>query len=399
MMTTNSHTYDLLSPDCLSNPYPTFARMRAQTPVYWSQQLQSWVVTRYDDIVTALHAPCLSVSRFATPPPGVVSEPVRQKLALIFDFLSHWLVALDPPEHTIWRTWLNKAFTPHRVKRLRPRIQKIADELISDVVSQGHMDVVDDFAGPLPVHVIAEILGVPLEERAQMRRWSGCIVQFGGQGGGRAVDAMHQSVQEMMRYFRSLIHERRQVPGNDFISELLAENFLDPATEAQMLANFAFLLFVGHETTTHAIKSGVFTWLRLKQICPELAATPTAVEEVLRFDTAVPHVVRVATDDFVLNRQHIKAGQMLTLFLAAANRDPDHFPLPDKFDACRLNNRHLSFGHGIHYCLGAPLARVEIVVALKTLFGRLPTLQFTREFQTQYGTDAIFRGASLPVVF
>lgn len=390
---TTTHSYDLLSAECRHNPYPVLAQLRAEAPVYWSPQLQSWVLTRYDDIVAALHMPALSASRFGEPPAGV-PEPVREKMARIFHFLSQWLVALDPPQHTRLRSLLNKAFTHGQVKRLEPRIRRIAHDLIDVVAPHGQMDVFTDYAYPLPVQVIAEILGVPLADRARLRRWSRCIVRFGGRGGVQAVAAMHQTVQEMTAYFQALIRRRRQHPGNDFISGLVTGNCLtSPKMEKQLMANFAFLLFVGHETTANAILSGVFAGLR--QGYPD----NLAVEEVLRFDTAVPHVVRLATEDLELGGQHIQAGQTVTLFLAAANRDPTHFENPDVFDGQRKDNRHLSFGHGVHYCLGAPLARLEVAIALRTLFTRLPSLQWAEEFQTKYGKDILYRGTSLPVVF
>ncbi|MBA3532691.1 MAG: cytochrome P450 [Ardenticatenales bacterium] len=323
-----------------------------------------------------------------------VSPSLRPLLATIFRFMTHWVVALDPPQHEVLRGFLAYAFTPRFVSQLRPQIQALIDRLLDDAVEESSFDLMQALAWPLPALIIGEMLGIPREQEERLLGWSRSLANFGGAGGAGAIQAMQQTIQEMEVDLQALIAERRVQPQPDLISYLADQPSL---SEESLVSNCAFLLLVGHETTSRLLGSGFYALLRQPSRWKQLQTTPAllepTVEEFLRYHTSVQHVVRVARSPLEIGGQSIPSGARLTLMLGATNRDPAHFACPHEFDPERLSNRHLSFGHGIHYCLGAPLARLELQMVLATLLQRLPTLHL----MAHEALPLLYQGGSLRV--
>ena len=362
-----------------SDPYPRLAELRSREPVYFSPVLRGWVLTRYADVARVLRDPRFSVDRTQISL-GRVLNPFRAISPEFGELIKSTLLMLDPPAHTRIRTLVNKAFTPRMVEVLRPRIQEIINGLLDHVEERGEMDLIRDLAFPLPLIVIAEMLGVPAEDRASFRRWSNDLTALldplsspGGLSGAQA------AFEEIAPYFKRILAERRREPRADLISALAAveggEGRLD---ETELLALCLLILGAGHETTVNLIGNSVAALLRnpgeRKRLQEEPSLLPTAVEEFLRYDSPVQITDRLATEDVEIGGRQIRKGQLVGLLLGAANRDPEQFPLPDRLDVERRENRHLAFGHGVHFCLGAPLARTEAQLAIGTLLRRFPHL-------------------------
>jgi hypothetical protein len=316
------------------------------------------------------------------------------------------MLSSDPPEHTRLRGLVSKAFTFKAVEQLRPRIQQIVDELLDDVQAKARMDIIWDLAYPLPVIVIAELLGVPSEQRDTFKRWSDDIVATlgGPMAAPETRERGRQSAIEMADYFRTVIAERRKSPKNDLLSGLVAaEERGDFLSEDELIATCILLLAAGNETTTNLIGNGTLALLRNPDQLDRFRADPSlaesAVEEMLRYDGPVQGTARVATERLELGGKTVEEGQICFCLIAAGDRDPAHFPKPDVLDLARQDNRHIAFGFGIHFCLGAPLARAEAQIAFPTLLRRMPNLRLASE-QVEWGGTFILRGLkSLAVEF
>jgi hypothetical protein len=390
--------FNPLDPRLRTNPYEVYRELREQAPVFWQPLMQAWVLTRYEDNLTALrdHA-------------AFSSERTRAKNALVQQLESYRLssgplgttptmLSIDPPAHTRMRNLVNKAFTPRVIERIRPHIQEIADELLDALAQPGTLDVVSDLAIPLPTIVIAEVLGVPLSDRARFKDWSSDVAaSLGGPfQPADVLDRARRSSNEIADYFREQIAERKRAPRDDLLSALCAaEEQGDLLSEDELIATCILLLVAGNETTTNLIGNGMLALLRHPEERRRLQADPsligTAVDEMLRYESSVQLTSRVVDHDFEFRGQAFVEGQVVLLLLAAANRDPAQFPEPDRFDVARKPNRHLAFGQGIHYCLGAPLAVAEAEVAFQTLLRRLPDPEAA--FETpQWGQSFILRG-------
>ena len=395
-----SVTFNPMDPEFVRDPYPTYHRLRAEDPVHHSP-LGFWVLTRYEDVVTALRDSRLAkeaITAFVAARLGRTPAPVAA--------LS--MLDRDPPDHTRLRSLVNKAFTPRVVETLRPRIQQIVDALVDRVESAGHMDLIEEFAYPIPVAVICEMLGVPVEDHERFKGWSADLA--------RSLDALllppesgvaergFFARQSLGNYFRELIAVRRKSPRQDLLSGLIAaEEAGDTLTEEELLATCVLLLIAGHETTVNLIGNGTLALLRHPDQLGRLRDDPglivTAVEELLRFDGPVQRTARIPSEDVTIGGHTIKQGEMVMPFIGAADRDPAQFPDPDRLDLGRAENRHIAFGWGIHFCLGAPLARVEGQIAINTLLKRLPRLALATD-QPEYRQSLTLRGlASLPVTF
>ncbi|WP_437677722.1 cytochrome P450 [Sorangium sp. So ce131] len=374
----DSDPFRLLTPETLANPYPVYARLREEAPAYFSAGYNGWLITRYDHVAAGFRDPRLSAKRssaFVTKLP----EAVRQKLEPLRRNLASWALLLDPPEHTRIRSLINKAFVPRLVEGLRPRVEALVNELLDAVAPTGQMDVLRDLGDLLPLLVIGEVLGVPVEDRHRLKGWSNALAGFLGAGrptleiAGGALSA----VAELEDYFRAVIAERRQRPGSDLLSQLLlAEEQGMILGEQELLSTCCMLLFGGHETTKNLIGNGLLALLRHPAEREALRASPAllgpAVEELLRYDSPVQWMSRMVLDDMDIEGVRIPKGDRVFLVLGAANRDPAHFPDPDRLDLRRTDIRHLSFGVGIHYCAGAALARVEGQAAVATFLRRFP---------------------------
>lgn len=396
--------YDPKSPDVIADPYPALRRLQTEDPVHRSEILGGWVLTRYADVRAGLADPRLSADRISP----FVSHPsarARPEVKELGRFVGMWAVFTDPPRHTRLRGLLNTAFTSREVERLRPRIEELVNTLLDRVSGAGRMDVIRDFAYPLPVAVIAEMIGVPREDSERFKAWSDELAAF--IGSAAATDKYARAARgmtEMRDYFRRMVAARRTQPREDIMSRLItAEERGDALSEDELVATCVMLLFAGHETTTNLIGNGVLALLHnpgeLRALRDEPSLAVSAVEELLRYDGPNQAMVRIATEDFDLDGRRIRHGDRLFLMLNAANRDPGQFSDPDRVDLRREPNRHLAFGHGIHFCLGAPLARLEGQIAFPALLRRLPGLALATD-SLEWIDSLIFRGVkSLPVSF
>jgi cytochrome P450 len=397
--------YNPFVPEVHANPYPLYRQLREQDPVHWSPLLEAWILTRYDDVLEVLKHPRFSADRRRARNRFVQAAMEQQAQAGPFA-QAQTMLSSDPPVHTRLRGLVSKAFTFKAIEAMRPHIQEIVDDLLERVQDKGRMDAIWDLGYPLPVIVIAEMLGVPPEQRDTFKRWSDDIVAtLGGPLVAPEVQERgRKSVEEMGAYFRGVIAERRKQPKDDLLSGLIAaEERGEALSEEELLATCILLLAAGNETTTNLIGNGTLALLRnpdqlaLLREQPELVES--AVEEFLRYDGPVQGTARVAMEEIEIGGQVINEGQIAFTMLAAADRDPAVFPDPDALDITRKENRHIAFGYGIHFCLGAPLARAEAQIAFATMLRRLPELRLDAE-EPQWGGTFILRGLkSLPVAW
>jgi len=397
--------YNPFIPEVHANPYPMYARLRAEDPVHWSPLMEAWVLTRYDDVVAVLTDSRFSADRRQAR--NRFAEEIAKREEEFGPFgRTRTMLTSDPPEHTRLRRLVSKAFTPRMVEGLRPRIQAIVDELLDAVAGNGRMDVIRDLAYPLPVIVIAEMLGVPPDHRDQFKHWSDEIV---GVLGGPLVpqetlERSRVAVHELAAYLHGVIAERRREPREDLVSGLIAaEEQGQILSEDEMLATAMLLLVAGNETTTNLIGNGMLGLLRnpgqMERLRADPSRVPAAVEEMLRYDGPVQATGRVAMEDVEVGGQKVTQGQAVIAVLGAANRDPAQFERPDELDLGRRPNEHVAFGDGIHFCLGAPLARAEGQIAFETLLRRFAGPRLETE-DLQWGGSFILRGLkSLPIVF
>jgi cytochrome P450 len=374
---------DLLDPEVNHDPYPFLAQLREEDPVHYSEAHRSWLVTRYDDVAAAFGDPRLSSDR-VRPLLAAMSDERREAAGPVFELIADWMVVTDPPVHTRMRKLATKAFHPRKVAAMEGRIRELVDHYLDDFLASGEQDVVKGFAFPLPATVIAELIGAPIEDADRFKVWSNelALVAFGA--GGEARGERHgratRGVESMFDYFGALIEQKRSTPGDDMISSLIEGDDGDRLSEEEMKGMCALMLFAGHETTTTTITSAVKVLLENPDQLELLRADPAlagkAVEEVLRVEGAIKVLHRWVLEDVELRGREIKAGDRVLLVPAAANRDPEKFPDPDRVDITRSPNPHLAFGKGVHACIGAMLARIEMRVAVARIVERLRGLRF-----------------------
>lgn len=370
------------------NPYPIYAALRDNGRVYYSPAWKCWVLSHYQDIAGVLFDPVRFSNR------GRVTNVIQrefpesflEQIKPLFHHYSRGVINLDPPDHTRMRRLVQKAFLPRTLERLVPEIHAIARELLATAAERGRVDLVADLAYPLPVSVIAEMLGVPREDRGKLKRWSGIIMEFQAVPLPTAESILRsqEAIVEMREYLRHVVRQRRAEPRDDVISELaIAEVEGDRLAEDELLSTCLTLLVAGHETTTNLIASATWLLLRHRDQLERLRAKPalmsTAIEEVLRFESPLHRVGRTAVVDTTIEGTPIRQGETVFLLLASANRDPAQFRDADKFEIQRAPNKHLAFGHGIHFCLGAALARLEAPIALNAIFAQWPKARLTEE--------------------
>jgi cytochrome P450 len=369
--------YQLLDPEVLADPYPLYRRLREADPVAWDPFLHAWVVTNYAGVLTVLH----KFSADRTPTPEQLAAMGLETLQPVAQVMVRQMLFLDAPAHTRLRGLCSSAFTSRRVDHLRPHIQEIADDLIDGVFAQGRMDVIADFAAPLPAIVTAELLGVPTSDHEQLKNWSADFAEMLGnfQHNPDRVSRVLRTVEEMTRYFRSAIREQERHPRNGLIRLLVdASEGGSHLSEDEVVANIIVTMVGGQETTTNLIGNGLLTLIRnpaaLTQLRDDPSIVEPAVEELLRYESPSQHTARLAPDDLVLGDKQIKKRDAVMAVMAAANRDPARFPDPDRLDLTRQDNRHVAFGWAAHFCFGAPLARIEGQIAFPALLRRLPNL-------------------------
>jgi hypothetical protein len=397
---------NLLRPEVRANPYPFYHELRSADPVHWDEAMGFWALTRYADVAFAFHDPRFSRAQGLRAGMNRLPEAERERARPVYDSFSKTIAYSDPPYHTRLRGLANKAFTPRAVEQMRPRVQHIVDELLDAVQIAGRMDVIRDLAQPLPLIVIAEMLGLPTQDRMRLKQWSDD--QFAVLGVVRRapglMDKAVQSLTEWGEYLVALVEERRQRPQPDLLSALVAaEDEGRRLTRDELVANVAQILAAGHETTTNLIGNGVLALLRhpdqMQKLRDDPALVTSAAEEIMRYDNPVQVVYRSAAEEVELGGKRIGQGQLVNLVLGAANRDPAQFEAPDRFDLSRRESKHVGLGLGIHFCLGAPLARLEGQVALTTLLRRMPNLRLDAD-ALEWQESPTFRGLkALPAAF
>jgi pimeloyl-[acyl-carrier protein] synthase len=388
-------SFNPLSADLRYDPHPLFKRLREKDPVHYSEVFQGWVVTRYDDVLSILRDSRWAADRMKIDD-SRIADRVNQD-TVQNQVMARTMLTVDPPDHTRLRNLVNKAFTPRSVERVRPRIQEIVDHLLDEMDGAADADVIRDLAYPLPVIVIAEMLGVPPEDRSRFKKWSSELVQtLGFDEDPEKAAIADQAVLDLVDYFREVIQQRKVEPREDLISGLIAAHEgSDALTEDEMLGTLILLLVAGNETTTNLIGNGLLSLLEHPGELERLRANPelteSAIEEMLRYEYPVMSTVRTPLEEVQLDGKTIRSGQPVMVTIAAANRDPAQFPDPDRFDIGREGNHHVAFGHGIHFCLGAPLARAEGRAAISSLLARYPDLR-SLVTKPDWGEGIILRG-------
>lgn len=394
---------NLLLPEHRRDPYPIYRGLRAADPVHFHPSLQGWILTRHADVSAVLRDPRFSADRSKIRIEALRLPPVKEELREIADALAQTMLFADPPAHTRLRTLVSKAFTPRVVDEYRGRIEEIVDGILARAASAGQMDVIRDLASPLPVTVIAGVLGVPAQHRAAFKRWSDDLAVLLDPFVPAAVFERAQlSALEMYRYLCGVFAERRRCPQDDLISRLvMAEERGDLLSETELFAVCALVLGGGHETTTNLIGNAVLTLLchldERRRLLQDPALLDTAVDEFLRYESPTQFTGRTATAEHVIDDKCIAAGDFVILGLGAANRDPDAFADPERLDLGRRDNRHLAFGAGIHACLGGRLACLEAKIAISALLQRFPAMRLQLD-EPQWYPSVISRGlTTLPI--
>ena len=369
--------FHLLDPEVLANPYPLYRRLRSEAPVHWDPYLHAWVVTRYADVVTVLHH--FSANR--TPTPEQFAAMGLSELGPIAQMMTRQMLFMDAPAHTRLRGLATMAFTPARVEVLRSHIRSILDDLMAPLLRAGRMDVIGDLAAPLPAIVTAEMLGVPTSDCDRLKAWSADFAEVLGnfQHNPDRASRTLKCVEEMTVYFREAIRRLKAEPRAGLINSFMtAELDGDRLTEDEIIANCIVTMVGGQETTTNLIGNGVLSLLRhphqLQRLRKDLSLIPSAVEELLRYESPSQHTARICPEDTELGGKIIRKGQAVIAVMGAGNRDPERFPDPDRLDLGRTDNRHLAFGWASHFCFGAALARIEGQLVFEALASRTANL-------------------------
>jgi len=388
---------DLIAQQNNLDPYTFYQRLREQGPLFsvanYMGTGRAWIATNYEDAIAILKDPRL-----------IKNKPVSQQETLMSIFRRNMLM-VDPPDHTRLRSLVSKGFTPRMIEQLRPRIQHITDELLDTVQHQGKMDLISDFAFLLPVTVICEMLGIPTTDRQLFRTWMQATPDVGAEPGQEATTS--SPIEGMLNYFKALLNEKRVHPGNDLISSLIrVEENADALSELELLSMIWLLFVAGHETTVNLIGNGTLALLRhpeqLRRLQNDPALIVSAVEELLRYTAPVSlSDRRWASEDIRMHGNLIRTGEIVLVSLLAVNADPQQFHDPETLNILRQENQHLAFGKGIHYCLGAPLARLEGQIAFATLLRRLPNVRMAcAPEQLVWNNDPMLRGlVRFPVEF
>ena len=369
--------YHLLDPVVLANPYPLYERLRTEAPVHWDPYLHAWVVTRYADVVTVLHH--FSANR--TPTPEHFAAMGLAELGPIAQLMTRQMLFMDGAAHARLRGLASMAFTPARVEVLRSHIREIVENLMRPLLRAGHMDVINDVAAPLPAIVTAEMLGVPTSDCDQLKAWSADFAEVLGNfqhNPDRAAQTL-KCVEEMSAYFRDAIRRMKTEPREGLINSFMtAEIDGDRLSEDEIVANCIVTMVGGQETTTNLIGNGVLSLLRnpdqLRRLKNDLTLIPSAVEELLRYESPSQHTARICPEDTELGGKQIRKGQAVIAVMAAGNRDPERFHEPDRLELGRTDNRHLAFGWASHFCFGAALARIEGQLVFQAIASRTNNL-------------------------
>jgi cytochrome P450 len=404
MSTSDTLEFNPFLPEVHEDPYPLYHRLRAEDPVHRSP-LGFWVLTRHADVLAVLRDPRMSRDPRRSERVALLRASAEVDELLASEEAAPSMLFVDPPDHTRLRTLVNKAFTPAAVERLRPRVEEIVAGLLDRAAGAGAMDVVEELAYPLPVTVICELFGVPEADRDRFRAWSrGLVHLLDPLVASDALERALRARQALRDYLGGLIAERRAHPTGDLLTALIAaEDQGHQLTEAELVSMCVLLLVAGHETTVNLIANGMLALLRdpaaRARLEADAALARGAVEELLRYDSPVQFTSRHALADLDVGGRRVRAGETVVAVLGAANRDPAQFPDPDRLDLGRAPNRHVAFGGGIHFCLGAPLARMEAAIAIPAMLARLPGLELGPRPPVRRDTVTLRGLASLPVTF
>jgi len=426
---------NLLREEVRANPYPFYMQLRSQDPVHWDEEMGFWVLARYADIASVYNDDRFSRAQGLMRGFQRLPENEQRIAEPVYHSFSKTMFYADPPYHTHLRGLMNNAFTPRRVEQLRPYIQRVVDDLLDVVQAKGQMDLIHDLAYPLPVMVIAELLGLPSQDRQRFKGWSDDLFAILGtvRHAPHLMERAAQSLTQMTEYITALSHERREQPRDDLLSALISVVDEDessacphhasetrtpphsrgrlareqPATahltQEELVANINILLSTGHETTTHLIGNGLLALLQNPDQMQKLRHEPRlispAIEEMMRYENPVQITYRSAIEDVEMGGRQIRKGDLVNSILGSANRDLERYTDPDRFDITRNEGRHLNFGQGIHFCIGASLVRLEAEIAFLTILRRFPQLQLATE-KLDWQEHPIFRGLkSLPVAW
>ena len=399
----------LVSDEFVRDPYPTLARLREIDPVHWSESIGGWILTRYDDILATFKdvGAYSNEGRLGRAAEYLPTEARIRLGAFEAHYRTKGLLHSDPPDHTRLRRLVLRAFSPRVIGVMRPRIQQIVDELVDGVADAGRMEVIKELAFTVPVTVLAGLLGAPASNSPMFRDWADRLLAF--QGMNRPAESLLLAAQDALlearQYLAKLIVERRSEPGTDLISLMACPgDNAESLSDAEIINTGITLLVAGHETTTslignglHALLSHPAQWAEVKS---DKALVGPAIEEILRFESPVARQPRLLKRDVELRGRRLRAGQMVFQMLGSANRDPTQFRDPDSFDIHRDPNRHIAFGHGIHFCIGAPLSRAEGEIVFRTVIDRLPDIRLTEltpDWDVTKPNSRVLR--SLPVAF
>jgi len=397
---------NMLRPEIRANPYPWYAELRAQDPIHWDAAMGFWAISRYADVSHIYRDPRFSRAMGLERGFKRLPEGEQERSQPLYETFSKAMPYTDPPYHTRLRSLANKAFTPRVVEQMRARIEGLVDSLLDEVAPNGRMDVMADFANVLPATVIMELLGLPPRSRADFKRWSDDlfatlgVVRYDPQVMNKALESLDQ----ITLLLRDLYVGAHLEPQDDLFSAMATVTDEGAMlSREELFGNTIILLAAGHETTTNLIGNGMLALLRHPEQMRALRGNPAwmenAVEEMMRYDNPVQVTYRVAAEDVAIDRKAIQRGQIVNLLLGAANRDPARFSDPDRFDITRADTHHIGLGAGIHYCLGAPLARLEVQIAFDRFLQRFPNLRLETD-ALEWQEHPTFRGLkALPVAF
>jgi cytochrome P450 len=373
-------SHDYLDPAFISDPYPYFKKIREEMPVHFNERWRGWVITRYDDVYASLHNDQLLADTI-TPYFQALPPADQKRYALIYDVLNNWTVFVDPPKHTRLRRMMQRAFTPRAIAKMREVVEGIVVTLLANWEAKKEIDVIENFAYPLPANVIATMIGAPSGDVHLFHGWADVLTNLlhGGVGAADRLAKAQTAVEEFRDYLLRLYTERSASPKSDMMSWLMEAQAADPAIrKEEVIYSCMLLLVAGHETTQNLIANTLVALFaapdQLALLRKEEGYIRTAIEEGLRYNGPAKGTMRAAAADLEIRGVKIRKDDRVLLWMAAANRDPEKFPDPDTFDVTRSPNPHLTFSHGIHFCMGAPLARLELEVALTHMLRRFPKL-------------------------
>ncbi len=381
---------DLLEPGLIADPFPYYRDLREQRPVHWNERWRGWIVARYDDVYAGLHDPRLLADTVTPYFRDRLSDAERETFALTYEVLNSWSVFVDPPKHTNLRRIFSRSFTPKSVETMRRIVEQYVDEFLCAWQGRDDVDLINDFGYLMPANVIATIIGAPRADLDRFHHWSHELNELlhGGVGTPHRMDRAQQAIIEFKAYLQGLYEERVKQPRDDMMSWLMEVQRADASMSPdEVLYSCMLILNAGHETTQILIGNTMASLLgapvQLQRLRDEPGLVKSAIEECLRYNGPMKGTMRAAAQDMTIGSVDVKRGDRVMLLMASANRDPAKFADPDALDISRNPNPHLAFGHGIHFCLGAPLARLELEVGLREMVKRFPRISLAGEIRYQ----------------